>query len=74
MHIEVRLFDEVVETFDLERPAEVVRLVKYMNFHSRNRRYRLRRVLVAARDNDKSEFDFNHNRPCSDASHSGDSL
>jgi len=42
MKIEVRLFDELVELFDLERPAEVVRLVKYINFHSRNRRYRLR--------------------------------
>jgi len=41
MNIEVRLFDELVETFDLERPDEVARLVEYMNYHSRNRRYRL---------------------------------
>jgi len=46
MKIEVRLFDELVETFDLERPDEVVRLVEYMNFHSRNRRYRLRSVFL----------------------------
>jgi len=45
MNIEVRLFDELVELFDLERPAEVVRLVEYVNFHSRNRRYRLTKVV-----------------------------
>ena len=39
----VRLFDELVETFDLERPDEVARLVEYMNFHSRNRRYQLKK-------------------------------
>ena len=43
-HIEVRLFDELVETFDLERLDEVARLVEYMNYHSRNRRYELKRV------------------------------
>ena len=42
--IEVRLFDELVETFDLERPGEVLRLVDYMNYHSRNRRYRLKKL------------------------------
>ena len=42
--IEVRLFDELVETFDLERPDEVLRLVDYMNYHSRNRRYKLKKV------------------------------
>ena len=47
MKIEVRLFDELVETFDLERPDEVVRLVEYMNYHSRNRRYRLAGVVKA---------------------------
>jgi len=47
MKIEVRLFDDLVETFDLERPDEVARLVEYMNFHSRNRRYRLVEVAKA---------------------------
>jgi len=50
MNIEVRLFDELIETFDLERPDEVKRLVEYMNYHSLNRRYRLRPVLIAAKD------------------------
>ena len=40
--IEIRLFGELVEAFDLERPDEVERLVEYMNYHSRNGRYELK--------------------------------
>lgn len=46
MNIEVRLFDDLVETFDLARPDEVKRLVEYMNYHSRNRHYTLSKSPV----------------------------
>jgi len=57
MNIEVRLFDELVETFDLERPDEVKRLVEYMNFHSRNRRYRLRSGVLVDLAGDVASLD-----------------
>jgi len=39
--IEVRLFDELIETFDLGDVREVERFVCYVDYHSRNRRYRI---------------------------------
>jgi len=41
--IEVQLFSDVVETFDTGNPEELQRLVAYLNYHSRNRRYRVRK-------------------------------
>jgi len=41
--IEVRLFDDVVETFDMGNPEELQRLAAYLNYHSRNRCYRVRK-------------------------------
>jgi len=41
MQIEVRLFDELIETFDLGDVREVERFVRYVDYHSRNRRYRI---------------------------------
>jgi len=44
MDVEVRLFDDLIETFDLGDPEELRRLVLYLNYHSRNRRYELKNV------------------------------